>query len=299
MPASIAPPHPATRLRESTLQAKAAEERRPPHPATVAQKPAPHPATVAQRRMALPPHPATVMQEPAPHPATVAQRRMALPPHPATVMQEPAPHPATVAQRRMALPPHPATVAQRKAMPPATWARLHGCTAQRVVGGGGQFESQEKLEELQSRCDGSTQGTLALFKVKDDYYAIEQETNSKVSDECKKHGIAYIYQGRKSGFHAEMRFIKHAKEKGIDIDGAQVWVSKPICKDCARVLRENNLMIQTSCVDESYRNWIDPFTLETSTAIERPVGTFRGRRSEAERLKDAAKNWFKDAKDEL
>lgn len=95
-------------------------EKKPPHPATVAQHKPPHAAT-AQRKAphpgsrSAPPHSATVAQRRAPHPATVAQRRAAAPasrPHPATVVQRRAPHGATVV---VASAPHPATVQRVRA----------------------------------------------------------------------------------------------------------------------------------------------------------------------------------------
>ncbi|WP_437600075.1 hypothetical protein WMF28_00770 [Sorangium sp. So ce590] len=117
-----------------------APNKRPPHPATVAQPKAPHLASAPGK--GRPPHPATVAQPKAPrlasapgkgrppHPATVAQPKAprlasapgkGRPPHPATVAQPKAPRLASAPGKGR--PPHPATVAQPKAPHQALIAR--------------------------------------------------------------------------------------------------------------------------------------------------------------------------------
>lgn len=151
------------------------------------------------------------------------------------------------------------------------------------------LKSMKGLEGFQKDYGGTSQGTLAFVHASDsNYYMIEQETNNRVSQAARARDINYIPQGRESGYHAEIRFIDWAKPKGV-LRGSSIWVSKPICADCAEMLRNEGALIKTP-VDEDtrYHNWKAPkgWNREVSSS-----GTFRGRRSETERL---MAEWPKD-----
>ncbi|HYH10199.1 MAG TPA: DUF4157 domain-containing protein [Thermoanaerobaculia bacterium] len=145
--------------------------------------------------------------------------------------------------------------------------------------------NQAALARIQSNAGGSSQGTLALFLLGGTYYAIEQETNTNVSTEMARRRITYIPQTRLSGFHAEMRFVKWCADNGRNIRGAAVWVSKGICQDCQDVLNAKGVTMHTSADPSRYYSWVDPATCQVRTEVNRPVGVFHGRRTEAERLK--------------
>jgi hypothetical protein len=148
------------------------------------------------------------------------------------------------------------------------------------------LKSEEALAAFQAEHGGSTQGTLALIRTTDgQHYMIEQQTNNRIKDVAEGRGITYLPQGRLSGFHAEMRFIKDGEAQSITLEGAEIWVSKPICGDCAKTLRAKGLTIMTSTMRKRYRNWLSPDT--TARTVPRSGRGFQGRRSEVQRLQES------------
>jgi hypothetical protein len=147
------------------------------------------------------------------------------------------------------------------------------------------IQSEAALAAIQHAAGGTSQSTLALFELANgNCYAIEQETNTRVRDVMVARRVTYLPQARVSGFHAEMRFVKWCRENGVAIAGSTVWVSKPICRDCQDVLTRKGVTMRTSGSTERHYGWLDPDTNQTRTEVDRPVGRYRGHRSEAERL---------------
>ncbi|WP_440948562.1 eCIS core domain-containing protein [Methanosarcina sp. T3] len=147
------------------------------------------------------------------------------------------------------------------------------------------LKSQENLNEFYILNGGTSQNTLALIRTTGDtHYAIEQQTTTRVREECERIGITYICQERFGGFHAEMRFLSYAVANDIDVTNAEIWVSKDICGDCVDELEERNFLLRTPFRrDVKYYGWRSPTTL---AAVPRPRGVFRGHRTEEERLRD-------------
>jgi hypothetical protein len=146
------------------------------------------------------------------------------------------------------------------------------------------LKSMDGLARFQRAHGGDTQGTLAFVHAGDgNYYMIEQQTNNRVGAAAAERGITYIPQGRDSGHHAEVRFIDWAKGRKI-LKNSVIWVSKPVCGDCAVALESEGVTIKTAInVNDRYRNWKAP------TGTSRPVnstGVFKGRRTEAQVLQD-------------
>ena len=140
------------------------------------------------------------------------------------------------------------------------------------------------LAEFQSKKGGSSQGTVALIETADGgRYMVEQQTNNRIKEAAEGLGITYLPQGRLSGFHAEMRFVKDGKVLKVNFKDAKIWVSKPICAGCADVLTAEGFLIQTSTSPKYYRNWVSP--KNGRRTVPKSGRVFRGRRSEVERLK--------------
>lgn len=151
----------------------------------------------------------------------------------------------------------------------------------------GHLKSMRGLAQFQSQNGGSTQGTIAFIESGGNYYMTEQETNFHVREAAEALGITYKGQGRRTGYHAEVRAIDWLTESGIPLNGANVWVSKPVCGDCNDALVGVGANVLTAVSQERYHNWVPP-TGQSRAAVA-PNQVFRGKRSEAERLKQW--NW--------
>lgn len=152
--------------------------------------------------------------------------------------------------------------------------------------------SMDALADLQDRFGETSQATLALFKAGGRYYAVEQETNTRMMNFLRSIGVTYLPQGRLGGFHAEMRFVRWAKQNAIDLNSAEVWVSKPICPKCGDVLTRRytvttHVAVETGPGSDS---WIDPEGSRSAEAVMKAAldvvsrGNYHGRQSETQRL---------------
>ncbi len=152
------------------------------------------------------------------------------------------------------------------------------------------LKSEAALAKFQKTYGGNAQGTLALIEMSDGtHYMVEQQTNNLIKGAAEKLGITYLSQARLSGFHAEMRFIKFGNDQELSLDGAKIWVSKPICADCAETLDDYEVESQTSTSDKHYRNWVSPETMKPT--VPKSGRAYQGRRSEVQQLKDAQRDW--------
>ena len=149
------------------------------------------------------------------------------------------------------------------------------------------LKSMAGLARFQRDNGGDTQGTIAFIQVGPNYYMTEQETNTHVRLAAQALGIHYKPQGRKTGYHAEVRAIDWLTESGIPLAGASVWVSKPVCGDCNDALVERGANVMTEVSEDRYRQWVPP-TGQSRAPVDNPQA-YRGRRSEVERLQQW--NW--------
>lgn len=150
------------------------------------------------------------------------------------------------------------------------------------------LKSMAGLATFQDANNGNTQGTIAFTHASNgQYYMIEQETNNNVREAAEARGIVYVRQGRRTGYHAEVRTIDWLTESAVPLSGSNMWVSKPVCADCAQALTQRGVTVKTTISEESYHNWLAPSG--QSRAPVREGVEFRGRRTETERLAD---NWM-------
>jgi hypothetical protein len=158
------------------------------------------------------------------------------------------------------------------------------------------LKSMEALAAFQAEHGGSSQGTLVLIRTKDgNHYMIEQETNTKTSEAAEALGITYIPQRRATGqgYDAEMRFLDYAESNAIDVSGAEVWVSKDICRRCAQQLLAKKLKLRTPVTKLGpRRRWRAP---GNPIPLPTPRGEFVGRRSETEQLEADLPDSYKAA----
>ncbi|MDJ0763895.1 MAG: SpvB/TcaC N-terminal domain-containing protein [Myxococcota bacterium] len=152
------------------------------------------------------------------------------------------------------------------------------------------LEDMHKLAEFQKEFGGGTQGTLALLRTTSGgYYMIEQETNTKILNAANEMGITYIKQGRRTGYHAEVRsidwLIESANELKINTKGTQIWVSKEICLDCYNALKEYGFEVKTASNKKQYKNWLAPQGKQRARV--KGGGKYYGRSSEVDRLRSS------------
>lgn len=148
------------------------------------------------------------------------------------------------------------------------------------------LKSMNGLAAFQAKYGGSSEGTIAFIHAGDgNYYMVEQETNNRVRVAAEAMGIHYVRQGRKTGYHAEVRTIDWLTESGIALNGAIIWVSKPICGDCGPALKARGVTVKTQVNPrDRYENWVPP-TGESRAAVQTGV-EYKGRRPEAAILND-------------
>lgn len=156
------------------------------------------------------------------------------------------------------------------------------------------------LAEMQEQLGGSSQGTLVMAEFANgENIMVEQQTNNAVGAMAENVGAEYIKQKRMSGFHAEMRLIRYLiVDRGLGqqgardfCQGANIWVSKPICGKCAEQLLAYGFTLQSPANNVAYSNWVDPHSLTVSTTVEDGNFVVRRRLTEAERLKKDASGW--------